>query len=277
MSKAYGYCRASTGMQDLTFDVQRANIERYFDANLSPKGFEWGGFYEDKAVSGAEPFTERPEGLKLWVVSQPGDAIIWMKMDRASRSTADGARLLEMLRAKRVAVHSLDLGLDMTSPTGQFMANLLISLGQLERSWISSRTKDAHAALRARGVPAINSIPCGYRRLGKKKKSELVPDADERLVMDRVHVEFMKGTSTESLSNKLYFEGVRRKTGAAYAPEWLAYGLVARALGYPAMFSYQEYRRILEAHKSEMTGRGRQAVLAKLALVQSGRWPGLSS
>lgn len=274
---AYGYCRASTGRQDITFDVQEAAIERYFKGTLAPKGFAWGGFFEDKAVSGAVPFTERPEGLRLWVLLQPGDALVWMKMDRASRSTADGARLIEMLCAKNISVHSLDIGMDMTSPTGQFMASMLVSMGQLERSWISSRTKDAYAAMRAKGMPLANSVPCGYKKSRPKKHVELLPDTEERLLMDDVHAKFMAGWAIEKISNSLFFTGRRRSTKSAYHPDWMVYGLVSRALGYPVTFSYQEYLRISKAHRDVLHGRGRPVVLKKLSLAESGQFPGVSS
>ena len=151
MPTAYGYCRASTGRQDLTFDSQRAAIDRYFRDKLEPAGYAWGGFFEDKAVSGAKPFTERPEGRKLWVTCQPGDAIVWHRMDRAFRSVKDGSQVLAQFRERGVAIHSLDIGLDTSTPMGEFIAHMLVSLAALERAWISSRTKEALAALKARG------------------------------------------------------------------------------------------------------------------------------
>lgn len=273
MPTAYGYARASTGRQSLTFDVQKNAVEQHYRSALEPKGFAWGGMFEDKAVSGNTPFTEREQGLKLWVITQPGDAIVWMKMDRASRSTADGARLLEMLKAKNVSVHSLDLGLDMTTPTGQFMANLLISLGQLERSWISSRTKDAFAARKARGLPATNAAPAGYKRQGPKKSSELVPDPVERALLDEVWREFLGGKSMEKISNELYWKGVRRKKGSQYRSDFFIYAMVARALGYPILFTYAEYKVVTMSHRDTMYGKGRKVILKKVEMAQSGNWP----
>ena len=274
---AYGYCRASTAMQDITFDVQQQAIEKYFKGTLEPKGFTWGGFFEDRAVSGSVPFTERPEGLRLWVLLQPGDSLVWMKMDRASRSTSDGARLIEMLCAKNVAVHSLDLGMDMTTPTGQFMATLLVSMGQLERSWISSRTKEAHAAMRAKGIPLTHSCPCGWKKSRQKKHVELLPNPEERLLMDDVHAKFVAGWAIEKISQSLHFSGHRRTTKGAYYPDWIVYGLVSRALGYPVMFSFQEYHRISKQYRDVLYGKGRTVVLKKLALAESGQFPGVSS
>ena len=94
MPVAYGYARGSTGRQSLTFDVQAKAIERYYEDKLKPIGYQWGGVLEDKATSGTKPFTERPNGLKLWTSCQKGDAVVWLKMDRAFRSVAPSLRAL---------------------------------------------------------------------------------------------------------------------------------------------------------------------------------------
>ena len=143
MRIAYGYCRASTGRQHLTFDVQKASITRYFQEKLEPEGWSFGGFFEDKATSGTKPLTEREQGRRLWVAAQTGDCVIWSKLDRAFRSVRDGATTLQLFKEKGVAIHSLDLALDTSTALGSFVMHLLVLLAELEREWISSRTRDA--------------------------------------------------------------------------------------------------------------------------------------
>jgi len=246
MPKAYGYCRASTGRQDLTFDVQRASIQKYYESKLQPEGVEWGGFYEDKDVSGGDPFSERPKGRELFVIAQKGDAIIWSKMDRAFRSVQDGASTFNLLRTKGIAVHSLDIQLDTSTPMGSFVCHLLMLLGELERSWISSRTQDALAARRARGLPMGNYWPPGWKVTGVKKERQLVPDQKERELLDQVHREFVGGKTIEAISNALFFKGLKRTNhtkSTQYDREWLTYGLFARAKGYPMNYPLHEWRR----------------------------------
>ena len=79
-------------------------------------------------------------------------AVVVSKLDRLSRSLLDFAALTEMARKEGWAVIALDLGVDMTTPAGEMLANVLASFAQYERRLISQRTKDALAALRASGV-----------------------------------------------------------------------------------------------------------------------------
>ena len=243
MPKVYGYTRASTGSQSLTFDVQQAAIKRYFKEKLEPIGYEWGDMFEDKAVSGGKPFTDRPEGRKLWVVCQPKDAVLWMKIDRAFRSVKDGANVLSLFRERGVSIHSIDIGLDTSTPMGEFTMHLLILLAQLERSWISSRTKEALAALKERGYQNLgNSIPAGFKRVGGTRDSAIYPDMKERTIIADAYADYMGGDSLETVSNRLYFTGKRRNNGSEFKPAWLAYAFRCYRAGWPKGLRYFQFK-----------------------------------
>lgn len=56
----------------------------------------------------------------------------------------------------------LDLGLDLSTPYGQFGAHVLMAAAQLERDLISARTKEGLAAARAKGIlpgPRRSTVP----------------------------------------------------------------------------------------------------------------------
>jgi DNA invertase Pin-like site-specific DNA recombinase len=59
-----------------------------------------------------------------------------------------------MDRAKRKgwSLVALDFGLDMTTPAGEMVANVILSTAQYERRLIGQRTRDALAAKREQGV-----------------------------------------------------------------------------------------------------------------------------
>lgn len=80
------------------------------------------------------------------------EAMVVAKLDRLSRSLMDFAALMETARSEQWAVVALDLGVDMSTPSGEMLANVLASFAQYERRLISQRTTDALAALRAQGV-----------------------------------------------------------------------------------------------------------------------------
>ena len=83
-------------------------------------------------------------------------------MDRLSRSLLDFAAIMVRARANGWNLVALDLGIDLSTPAGEFMANVLASAAQWERRLVGQRTREALAAKRAAGV-----------RLGRPRR---VPD-----------------------------------------------------------------------------------------------------
>jgi DNA invertase Pin-like site-specific DNA recombinase len=74
------------------------------------------------------------------------------KLDRLSRSVSDFGGLLDRASKKGWALVCLDLGVDTTTPVGEFTANVVVSASQYERRLIGQRTRDALAAKRAGGT-----------------------------------------------------------------------------------------------------------------------------
>ncbi len=74
------------------------------------------------------------------------------KLDRLSRSLLDFASLMKRAQDEGWNLVALDLGIDLSTPAGEFLASVMASAAQWERRIISQRTKDALAAKRAAGV-----------------------------------------------------------------------------------------------------------------------------
>lgn len=91
MPKVYGYVRVSTTDQidNTSLESQKDAIRRDFEYRWKPQGYEWGGIFEDKAVSAGKPLIARKEGHNLNVAADKGDVIVFSKLDRGFRSTAD--------------------------------------------------------------------------------------------------------------------------------------------------------------------------------------------
>jgi DNA invertase Pin-like site-specific DNA recombinase len=231
MARAFGYCRASTAGQHYTFDSQRKAIQSYYDHQLKEKGYEFGGWFEDRATSGAKPLAERAAGKELWDCLQPGDCIVWSKLDRAFRNVIDGANTLNALAAKGVSIHSLDIQLDTSSSLGKFVMNLLVLLGELERDWISTRTREALAIRQERGLPHGRRPPAGWKKLAN---GTWVPDEAERdLLQWAIEQHDRGGVSWERLAALVKKAGVRRANGDRYHQPWFHYAVKAKAAGYP--------------------------------------------
>lgn len=147
-----GYVRVSTAEQadsGLGLAAQRAAIE----AEAARRGWTVLAIHDDAGMSGKS--TKGREGLAAALAAVEGGtagAIVVAKLDRLSRSLADFAQLMARAQAGRWNLVALDLGIDLATAAGEFMANVMASAAQWERRIIGQRTKDALAIRRAQGV-----------------------------------------------------------------------------------------------------------------------------
>src|SRR5690606_27662352 len=64
----------------------------------------------------------------------------------------DFAGIMEVASKEGWSLNVLDLGVDTTTPNGELVANIMISMAQWERRIIGERTRTALQAVRARGT-----------------------------------------------------------------------------------------------------------------------------
>ena len=185
------YRRVSTSDQDAGLEAQRSAIDAY----LLQRGWALTADYVEKQSA---KDMDRPE-LQRALAHVEGDkgVLIVSKLDRLSRSVADFASLAERARKRGWSIVALDLGLDMTSPTGELIANIMSALSQWERKLIGQRTRDAMAVKRSQGVH------CGRRRQ--------VPDDVVAYIRGGRKV----GMTYKDIGAALELAGVRTVTGNA--------------------------------------------------------------
>jgi DNA invertase Pin-like site-specific DNA recombinase len=95
------------------------------------------------------------------------DGIVVAKLDRLSRSVVDFAGVLELARARKWAMVAIDLGVDTSTPTGELVANVMMSVAQWERRVIGERTSAAMQAAKRQGrhMGRVSALP---RRTGDR-------------------------------------------------------------------------------------------------------------
>lgn len=238
MPYVYCYGRASTSKQTLTESNQRSVCEEYVKRSLVPEGYTYGGWLYDSATSGSKPMFERDEGRKLWALVQPGDKIVWAKLDRAFRSVVDGSRTMQQLQQKGVSFNSLDLGLDTGSPIGRCICTILMSFAELELEFVRQRTRDALRSKKAAGLPYGRCTPIGWRRIGKRRTAHFLPDMAER-----AQVEHMAALRTKGMSlDEIVFEmrTTKRPRGRDWDRKTVSTALRAMATGYPKRYLGEE-------------------------------------
>lgn len=163
-----GYVRVSSQEQadsGAGLEAQRAAITE----EAQRRGWELVNIYEDAGSSGSTR-NGRPglEQALAAVESVDAAAVIVSKLDRLSRSTKDFADLMDRSQRKGWNLVALDVGVDTTTPQGEFFATVLAGMAQWERRIISQRTKDALAVKKAQGVklgnPTLGKSPPRVRR-----------------------------------------------------------------------------------------------------------------
>lgn len=212
-----GYGRVSTAEQSdsgLGLAAQRSAIT----AECKHRGWHLLVVHEDAGVSG-KSVKKRPGLLAALDAVESGVAggIVVAKLDRLSRSLADFANLMSRAQSKGWNLVALDLGVDLTTPAGEFMANVMASAAQWERRIIGQRTKEALGELRAQGIT-----------LGR-------PRALPESVVERILASRNAGDGWSAIARTLNADGVPTAHGGT---EWRASTVRVIVLGREAVSSH---------------------------------------
>jgi putative DNA-invertase from lambdoid prophage Rac len=182
----HGYGRASTKRQEASPETQREQMRAYAAFNNLGDVI----FYIDPHTSGKIRWDEREAGRQLFSRIRPGDHVIIPKLDRAFRRLADCAATLERFERMQIKLHVCNLmggAIDLSSPMGRFMIHILAAFAELERAFISERTKEGLAHRKKRSVCFTNYPGYGFRLKKVKVDGKVMKiketDPEERSVM----------------------------------------------------------------------------------------------
>lgn len=183
-SVVVAYTRVSTEEQAASgagLDAQQAAIE----ADVARRGWTLLETYTDAGLSG-KTLANRPALAAALAALESGQAgtLVVAKLDRLSRSLLDFAELMARAQQGDWNLVALDLGIDLSTPAGEFLASVMASAAQWERRIIGQRTKDALAARRAAGV-----------RLGRP--SEVPIDVLDRIARARESGRSLRGIAAD--------------------------------------------------------------------------------
>lgn len=229
MAHVYGYGRHSTDKQGLTEEAQRSKVDAYVHQHLLEH--EYGGWLYDYVISGATPLFERPAGKEVNTRLQPGDHLVWARLDRAFRSVVDGASTLAELGSRGVFVHSLDLGLDTSTAVGRCVCTVMLAFAELEREYARARTREALRVKREAGLPYGRHTPIGWRRQGSGSNGLFVPDEAEREQVRRIHALRGEGLSFDAIAGRM--RTLTRPSGTAWNRNTVRRAIRAIAAGFP--------------------------------------------
>jgi DNA invertase Pin-like site-specific DNA recombinase len=130
----------------------------------SSRGVEVAVVHEDLDQSGGK--LERPglDALMARIRAGETDGVIVSKLDRLSRlGAADALRLVEQITEAGGSIAALDLGLDPTTPFGEFGMTIMLALARMERRRMSEAWEHAKTRALDRGA-RMGPTPFGYTR-----------------------------------------------------------------------------------------------------------------
>ncbi|WP_308491296.1 recombinase family protein [Microbacterium terrisoli] len=217
MTTMIGYLRVSTEDQassGLGLQAQRDTIRAYADRH----GWDI-AWYADEGLSAKS--LDRPQlqaalqRLHTSPKKRDVDGLVVAKLDRLSRSVPDFAGVLELARARKWSLVAIDLGVDTSTPTGELVANVMMSVAQWERRIIGERTSAAMQAAKRRGQTfgVASALPAatGARLLALRKQYTLAGTAD------RLNAEGLTTATGQAWSANTVAKVHKRLTRAATA------------------------------------------------------------
>ena len=129
--RVVGYGRCSTAEQarnGVSIEVQRRAVEHLAESN------SWKLIWlADEGVSGGVPPESRKKFRAALALLEAGEvgALIFTKVDRASRCTEDFARLIRLSEEQDWRLIVTEMGIDTRTPTGKAMAHMAVVFAEL--------------------------------------------------------------------------------------------------------------------------------------------------
>ncbi|RBQ04822.1 hypothetical protein DQE82_28010 [Micromonospora sp. LHW51205] len=164
--RAIIYVRLSSHRGDLDPSTSPARQEEVCRAYCAAKGWDVHPYVvRDLDVSGSD------KGLRL---DRPGlgeirdrwgevDVVIFAKIDRLARNVVDFRAFAAEAEQHGAALVSVAESLDMTTPSGRFVATILAAFAEMEAATIAERVTAGIAATRKLGRWAGGAAPYGYK------------------------------------------------------------------------------------------------------------------
>ena len=138
------YMRVSTDHQDT--EIQKRDLQKWVESNEGAN-VQW---YSDTATGKT---MDRPGWQRLAADLAAGrvSAIVVWRLDRLGRTASGLTRLFDQLTGEGVNLVSLKDSLDLSTPAGRLMANVLASVAQYETEVRGERVRAGIARARADG------------------------------------------------------------------------------------------------------------------------------
>lgn len=197
------YCRCSTDDQDLI--SQKHELAKWTKCQ-DDQDIQW---YEDEGYSGLS--MDRPAWKRLMTDLRPGDRLVCYALDRMCRDLLHFLNVIRQLKAKKVIFQSLRECVDISSPFGEAMLEILAVFGKLETRIRQQRQR---AGIEARRNPETRKCPWGGRKTGTRVRLT----EEKEMLIRQLHAAGEKIAVIArlvGLTRKTVYKVVRQESGAA--------------------------------------------------------------
>ena len=196
MPKLYISTRVSTADQEEALAQQDRTAIAYADyvCTKYPDITERFGPFRDKASAYKIPFAKRPMGRFICAALQPGDHVVFARLDRAFRMGHDFQIQMRTWQQQGIIVHFADLGIDFSTSSGRMLATIMAAVAEQYSESLSERQKLAWRERHVHGT----LFPNGNKVLVKKVTR---PGMQTLTVVNREAIVYLR-----------YIVGLRRAT-----------------------------------------------------------------
>jgi site-specific DNA recombinase len=165
-----------------------------------------GAVHTDAGISGGASLEKRPGLLAALADLGKGSALVVAKRDRVARDVLVSAMVEAAAdRSGARVVSAAGEGTEDDGPTGLLMRRIVDAFAEYERAVISTRTRSALAAKKARGE-RVGHVPYGQRDGGDGR---LVPDPLEQEMLTVIGELRADGVTWRAIADRLGARGTR--------------------------------------------------------------------
>ena len=175
--------------------------------------------YSDRGISGKD-IKHRPALKELLYDAEDKkfDMVLSWKINRISRKLSDVLKIVDLFEKNNIIFKSYSEPFETSTPGGKMQFQMMALIGEFERGTIAQNVKMGMCA-KARSGEWCGGIVLGYDLKpvllegGKRKKTKLVINENESLIIQTIFKEFVSGYGYKSITNKINKEGYRTKKG----------------------------------------------------------------
>lgn len=120
---------------------------------------------------------DRPVFSALLDELRAGDTLMVTKLDRFSRTAADGARLVQELHGRGIIIEILNMGRADNTPMGRLMVNMLLAFAEFDHDMTLERFNEGKSVARSHGKRTDGRKPIeipDFQKYFQKKKDGLM-------------------------------------------------------------------------------------------------------